>query len=54
MPTDSWPVAAMVASVALATAAYYISTAWFAHRERMAKLQLGLDPDNHQHKNSAT
>jgi hypothetical protein len=44
MPSD-WPYAFAVASIALACATYYSLKAWFAHRERMAKIQKGIDPD---------
>jgi hypothetical protein len=42
---DSWAGAATIASVALALAIYFTATAWFKHRERMAKIEHGLDPD---------
>jgi hypothetical protein len=42
---NAWAGAAAVASIALACAIYYTSTAWFEHRERMAKIQQGIDPD---------
>ncbi|HBI42725.1 MAG TPA: hypothetical protein DDY78_07695 [Planctomycetales bacterium] len=45
MATESWAGAAVVASIAFACAIYYIATAWFAHRERMAKIQQGIDPN---------
>jgi hypothetical protein len=54
MPFDSsWPTAVAIASIALALAFYHTATAWFAHRERMAKIQQGLDPDNPHQKNAA-
>jgi hypothetical protein len=40
-----WACAAMAASLACAFVVYYSLIAWFAHRERMAKIQLGIDPD---------
>ena len=42
---DSWATAVAIASVAFACAIYYTATAWFAHRERMAKMEHGIDPD---------
>lgn len=43
--TDSWAFTAMIASVVFAFAIYHTVTAWFAHRERMAKIEKGIDPD---------
>lgn len=40
-----WAGAATVASIAFACVIYYTVTAWFTHRERMAKIQKGIDPD---------
>ncbi len=45
MGTDSWAATAAVAVIALACAIYYTATAWFEHRERMAKIEHGKDPD---------
>ncbi|HVS40576.1 MAG TPA: ribosomal protein L7/L12 [Gemmataceae bacterium] len=48
MPTqgmEAWAVCAMFATIAIAVAAYYSLNAWFAHRERMAKIERGIDPD---------
>ena len=42
---DSWAGTVAIASVAFALAIYYTATAWFAHRERMAKIKNGIDPD---------
>jgi hypothetical protein len=42
---ENWPVAAAVAAIAFSCAIYYTAAAWFAHRERMAKIQHGIDPD---------
>jgi hypothetical protein len=42
---SDWSAAAALASIALAFTIYYTSKAWFAHRERMAKIQKGIDPD---------
>jgi hypothetical protein len=53
MPFDSWPTAVGIAAIALAIAFYQTATAWFAHRERMAKIQQGLDPENPPQKNAA-
>ena len=41
----NWAAATAIASIALACAIYYTATAWFAHRERMAKIERGIDPD---------
>jgi len=32
-------------SIVFAVAIYYTATAWFKHRERMAKIERGFDPD---------
>jgi ribosomal protein L7/L12 len=40
-----WPVAAAVTAIAFALALYYTATAWFKHRERMAMIEQGIDPD---------
>ena len=40
-----WACAAMAASAACACVVYYTMIAWFAHRERMAKIQQGGDPN---------
>ena len=45
MASEAWATAAAIASIAFAFAIYYTSTAWFEHRERMAKLEQGIDPD---------
>jgi hypothetical protein len=29
----------------LGWAIYFVTTAWFEHRERMAKIEKGIDPD---------
>jgi len=42
---ENWPAAMMVAAIAFACSIIYTATAWFAHRERMAKIQMGIDPD---------
>jgi hypothetical protein len=44
MGHEAWALTAAIASVALACAVYYTATAWFEHRERMAKIQYGIDP----------
>jgi ribosomal protein L7/L12 len=41
----AWASAAAVSVIAVACAVYYTAVAWFAHRERMAKIEHGLDPD---------
>lgn len=33
-----------ISSIAFAFAIYYTASAWFAHRERMAKIERGMDP----------
>lgn len=43
--STEWAGAAVVASMAFALAFYHTATAWFTHRERMAKIQQGIDPD---------
>jgi hypothetical protein len=48
--SEAWAAAAAIGSIALACAIYYTVTAWFAHRERMAKIQHGIDPDRPVHK----
>lgn len=40
-----WPGAVAIASAVFALAIFYTATAWFKHRERMAKIQQGIDPD---------
>lgn len=42
---DSWAGAVAIASIAFAIAIYHTVTAWLAHRERMAKIERGIDPD---------
>ena len=42
---SAWAAAAAVSAVAAAVAVYHTANAWFEHRERMAKIELGLDPD---------
>jgi ribosomal protein L7/L12 len=42
---ESWAVPAAVAAVAVCCAIYYTATAWFKHRERMAMIEQGLNPD---------
>jgi len=44
MPGD-WSAAAALAAIAFGVTVYCTATAWFAHRERMAKIQRGIDPD---------
>ncbi len=40
-----WAGAVVVASVAFSFTFYHTALAWFAHRERLAKIQLGINPD---------
>jgi hypothetical protein len=42
---NDWSAAAFFVSIAFALAIYYTATAWFKHRERMAKIEHGMDPD---------
>jgi hypothetical protein len=42
---SDWSSAICVASIATACVIYYTTTAWFKHRERMAKIEKGIDPD---------
>lgn len=42
---SDWAGAIAIASIAFAFAIYHTATAWFSHRERMAKIQQGIDPD---------
>jgi hypothetical protein len=37
-----------------AVAIYFILTTWFAHRERMAKIQQGIDPGDKSRTSKAT
>jgi hypothetical protein len=37
--------ACAVASIAFACVIYYTTKNWFEHRERMAKIQQGINPD---------
>lgn len=45
MEDQGWSAAFTIASVAFACAIYYTASAWFQHRERMAKIEKGVDPD---------
>lgn len=49
---SDWAPAAAIASIALACTIYYSLKAWFAHRERMAKIQKGIDPDERSPKDA--
>jgi hypothetical protein len=49
---SDWSAAATVAAIALACAIYYTSKAWFTHRERMAKIEKGIDPDKPSQKDA--
>jgi hypothetical protein len=42
---SDWAPALAIASVAMALTIYYTAKAWFAHRERMARIEKGLDKD---------
>lgn len=50
MTGDPWAVTAAIASIAFACAIYYTVKALFEHRERMAKIQHGIDPDPEKEK----
>ena len=43
--SEAWAPALALGSIAFAFAVYYTAMAWFTHRERMAKIQRGIDPD---------
>lgn len=43
---EGWAFAVTVAAVAFALAIYSTATAWFRHRERMALIEHGIDPDH--------
>lgn len=45
MESVFWSGAVAVTSISFACAFYYTAAAWFEHRERMAKLEHGIDPD---------
>lgn len=42
---NDWAGAVCIASVAIGCTVYYTAQAWFAHRERMAKIEKGINPD---------
>jgi hypothetical protein len=42
---NDWPAGLAAAAIAFALAVYWTATAWFKHRERMAKIERGIDPD---------
>jgi hypothetical protein len=42
---EAYSSAAIIASIAFACAIYYATKNWFEHRERMAKIQQGINPD---------
>ncbi len=44
MGNETWAGAMAIAAIAMACAIYYTATSWFEHRERMAKIQQGIDP----------
>jgi hypothetical protein len=44
--SGDWAAAAVVASVAIGFTIYHTATAWFTHKERLAKIQKGIDPDH--------
>ena len=48
---SDWAPAAVCISISLACAVYYTAKALFRHRERMAKIQKGIDPDAPPHRN---
>jgi hypothetical protein len=42
---NDWAGAIAVGAMALAAAVYFTATAWFKHRERLAMIEHGLNPD---------
>lgn len=42
---SSWAASAAIASIAITCCVYYSLHAWFDHRERLAKIDRGIDPD---------
>jgi hypothetical protein len=42
---EAWATAAIFASIAFSLAIYYTAKSWFGHRERMAMIQQGINPD---------
>lgn len=45
MDGSEWFLIAFFALLGLGWAIYFVTTAWFEHRERMAKIEKGIDPD---------
>jgi hypothetical protein len=45
MGYETWAGAMAISAIAFSCAIYYTAMAWFAHRERMAKIEKGIDPD---------
>ena len=43
---EDWSATVAIASIALGCTVYYTAQSWFAHRERMAKIERGIDPDS--------
>jgi len=42
---ENWAGSAALAAIAFALAIYFTATGWFKHRERMAMIERGLNPD---------
>lgn len=43
--SGDWAAAVVVASIAMGFTIYHTATAWFTHKERLAKIEKGIDPD---------
>jgi hypothetical protein len=42
---ENWAGSAALAAIAFALAIYFTATGWFKHRERMAMIERGLNPN---------
>ena len=49
---DPMAYALVISSIVLSIAFYYTATAWFQHRERIAKIEKGIDPDKTPEQNT--
>jgi hypothetical protein len=47
-----WASSSVIMSIVVACTIYYTIKAWFTHRERMAKIEKGIDPASHLHRSS--
>ena len=54
MPTETWVGAAGFIALVLGFTVYYTAVAWFEHREKMAKIHQGIDPDKKEIIDSTT